>query len=417
MSTEVTDRVEEATSATFRDEDVELTRSLIGKEFASPAREQWTEASHDTMRAYSRAAGDDNPLFCDREYGKRTRWSGQIAAPFMVRAINNPLRGEKPPRQASFRGIHQFVSGQTIDWYLPIREGDKLFKFGGIEGLTPKESSFAGRSLIKVDRWTHINQRGEVVAVSRPLMVMTERKAARERKKLADLELANYSPEDIARHDAIYAAEQPRYGEPRYWEDVEVGDRIGPAGGGPLTMTDIIFWHAGGVGFRFNPGSGRMAYKNRQRMPAFYVPNDQGVPDIAQRVHWDSSWARAIGAPSAYDYSVMREAWLAHVLTDWMGDDGWMCHMHAEVRKFNYIGDLHVFTGQVMKKRHEDGRAIVDVRVAGVNQRGEESCHAVAAIALPSRDHGPVQLPQPPADLARRALEFMIEHNRRTHGE
>ena len=367
MSTEVTDRVEEATSATFRDEDVELTRSLIGKEFASPAREQWTEASHDTMRAYSRAAGDDNPLFCDREYGKRTRWSGQIAAPFMVRAINNPLRGEKPPRQASFRGIHQFVSGQTIDWYLPIRDGDKLFKFGGIEGLTPKESSFAGRSLIKVDRWTHINQRGEVVAVSRPLMVMTERN--------------------------------------------------GPAGGGPLTMTDIIFWHAGGVGFRFNPGSGRMAYKNRQRMPAFYVPNDQGVPDIAQRVHWDSSWARAIGAPSAYDYSVMREAWLAHVLTDWLGDDGWMCHMHAEVRKFNYIGDLHVFTGQVMKKRHEDGRAIVDVRVAGVNQRGEESCHAVAAIALPSRDHGPVQLPQPPADLARRALEFMIEHNRRTHGE
>ena len=29
---------------------------------------------------------------------------------------------------------------------------------------------------------------------------------------------------------------------------------------------------------------------------------------MAQRLHWDSEWAKAIGNPMAYDYGVMREA-------------------------------------------------------------------------------------------------------------
>ena len=69
---------------------------------------------------------------------------------------------------------------------------------------------------------------------------------------------------------------------------------------------------------------------------------------MAQRVHWDSAWAQAIGNPMAYDYGVMRDCHLSHFITDWMGDDGWLVQQSSEIRKFNYIGDTHVITGEVV---------------------------------------------------------------------
>ena len=74
---------------------------------------------------------------------------------------------------------------------------------------------------------------------------------------------------------------------------------------GPLTTTDMIVFHAGGYGFvPYAPCSNRIAYQNRQRIAPFYVKNEHGIPDVAQRVHWDSAWAQAIGNPMAYDYGV-----------------------------------------------------------------------------------------------------------------
>ena len=139
---------------------------------------------------------------------------------------------------------------------------------------------------------------------------------------------------------------------------------------GPLTTTDMIVFHAGGYGFvPYEPCANRIAYKNRQRIAPFYVKNEYGVPDVAQRVHWDSAWAQAIGNPMAYDYGVMRDCWLSHFMTDYAGDDGWLVQQSSEIRKFNYIGDTHILTGEVVDKRVEDGRCVVDIAMRGTNQR------------------------------------------------
>src|SRR3546814_10882343 len=103
---------------------------------------------------------------------------------------------------------------------------------------------------------------------------------------------------------------------------------------GPLTETDMIVFHAGGYGFvPYAPCSNRIAFKNRRRIAPFYVKNEYGIPDVAQRVHWDSAWAQAIGNPMAYDYGVMRDCHLSHFLTDWMGDDGWLVSQTSEIRR------------------------------------------------------------------------------------
>ncbi|MFI5041027.1 MAG: MaoC family dehydratase N-terminal domain-containing protein [Acidimicrobiales bacterium] len=406
---------EKATDYQFKEEDIERAKALVGRWSPSPAREHLTTATHDSMRNFARGYGDDNPLFNSEDHGATTRWGAQIAPPMIAIALNRPLYGDPPDRSVkrpSFRGIHVFVSGSTWNWYRPLLEGDQLYSFGGTESVVEKKSEFAERSVLVTYASVKMNQRAEIVAISHTLAIHTERKTAREKGKYAAIEPATYTDEDLERLDAVYAAEAVRGADPRWWEGVKVGDVLTPMAKGPLTTTDMIVFHAGGYGFvPYAPCSNRIAYKNRQRIAPFYVKNEYGIPDVAQRVHWDSAWARAIGNPMAYDYGVMRDCWLSHFMTDWMGDDGWLLRQSSEIRKFNYIGDSHVITGEVVDKRREDGRCVVDIEMRGTNQRDVLTCPGKATVALPSREHGPVVLPDPPADLQAQAVAMMQRHH------
>jgi acyl dehydratase len=426
MATTTSEEFKKATDYQFKEEDIERAKALVGRWAPSGSREFLTTATPDAMRNFARGYGDDNPLFASEDYGKTTRWGGQVAAPMIPIALNRPLYADPPKeriKRPSFRGIHVFVSGSTWQWFRPLMEGDSLYSFGGTESVVEKKSEFAERSLLVTYTSVKMNQRAEIVAIARTLAIHTERKTAREKGKYSSLEPATYSDEDIEKIDAIYAAEQVQGPEPRYWEDVHVGDALNPMAKGPLTTTDMIVFHAGGYGFvPYEPCANRIAYKNRLRIAPFYVKNEYGVPDVAQRVHWDSAWAQAIGNPMAYDYGVMRDCWLSHYMTDFMGDDGWLVSQSSEIRKFNYIGDTHIFTGEVVDKRQEDGRCVVDIEMRGTNQRDTVTCPAKASVALPSREHGPVRLPEPPSDLSAQAVQMLERHHeivaeRRTKGE
>lgn len=412
-----TTEFDKATDHEIKEADIEASRVLIGVDTPVTFRDHLTQATPDAMANFARGYGDDNPLFTDETYGASTRWGGQIAPPMIVSSMNYPLKGDpldpdlKARSKASFRGIHVFVSGGSYEWFRPIYAGDRLFAFGGTESVEVKESEFAGRSVQMVRRIVKVNQRAEVVCVNRLLAIYTERKKAREKGKYADIEPAQWTDESLAELDAIYAAERRRGPERRYWEDVEVGEELTPLAKGPFTMTDVIVFHAGGYGFTpYAPCSNRLAYQNRQRIPAFYVKNDLGIPDVAQRVHWDSAWAQAIGNPMAYDYGVMRQTWLQHLVTDWMGDAAWLMRQSDEIRKFNYIGDAHVVCGKVVGKRTEGGRYYVDIETSAMNQRGVVTAPGKATVLLPSRTGGPVVLPEAPVELRSAAAKMMERH-------
>ena len=405
---------EKATDYSFKEEDIEAAKALVGVWSATRHREWLTKATHDSMRNFARSYGDDNPLYSSEHYGDSTRWGGQIAPPMIGIALNKPLLADKTGekrRLPSFRGIHVFVSGSTWNWYRPLLEGDELYSFGGIESVVEKKSEFAGRSVIITSANVKMNQRSEIVAIARTLAIYTERKTARKKGKYAAIEPATYTDEELEAIDAIYEAEIVRGSETRYFEDVEVGEVLQAKAKGPLTETDIIVFHAGGYGFvPYEPCSNRIAYKNRQRIKAFYVKNQYGIPDTSQRVHWDSDWAKAIGNPMAYDYGVMRDCHLAHFITDWMGDDAWLVEQSSEIRKFNYAGDTTFLTGEVVAKRIEDGRCLVDIEMRGTNERGDVTCPGRATVALPSREHGVVLLPEVDPALQAQATAMMERH-------
>ncbi len=408
---------QKATAYEITDHDVERQRKLIGFDQAAKSREYIQTATTDNIRNFAHGCGDDNPLYCDPHYGKKTRWGSVIAPAMMASIINAPMKGDSVPdeikalRKSLFKGIHVFVSGSTWDFYRPIYPGDTIYSFNGDETCEVKQSEFAGKSVITNRRDVKVNQRGEVVAVYRILRVLTERKTAVTKGKYSDLKPATYTDEEMQAIEAIYAAEKVQGAAKRYFEEVNIGDSLGMQAKGPLTVTDVICFHSGGYGFvPYAPTANRLAHKNRQRIPAFYVKNEQGIPDVAQRLHWDPLWAQAIGNPMAYDYGVMRENYLYQYLSDWTGDDGIVTHVHDEIRKFNYMGDVQKVTGEVVGKRQENGQNLVDVKVTFTNQRGEESVRATATIALPSKDKPLPMYPPVPADLAEKAAQMMARH-------
>ena len=159
----------------------------------------------------------------------------------------------------------------------------------------------------------------------RVLTILTAHKESRDRGKYLDIEPASYTDADIEEIDRIYAQEEVPGAEKRWWEDVEVGEELRPMVKGPLTVTEIIAFHAGGYGFvpyglRSSPGG----LQEPDPHPALlHQERDGRARRCTQRLHWDSAWAQAIGNPMAYDYGVMRQSWFQHHVTDWMGDDGW----------------------------------------------------------------------------------------------
>ena len=177
----------------IKDEDIERARLLLGLDAPNSIDEFYRQATPDAIRNFARGSGDDNPLFVDPDYGTRTRWGGQIAPPMLMSALSRKMLGAPIPddvrkaTKALFSGIHMFVSGQDTEWFQPVRPGDELYGFGGLESIEEKASEFAGRSIIRILRFVKVNQRAEIVSIQRTILIATERQKSRERGKYMDI--------------------------------------------------------------------------------------------------------------------------------------------------------------------------------------------------------------------------------------
>ena len=414
------------------DAGVAALRARIGIPQANPVPPHYLRAGTDAFRIVARSYGDDNPLYCDPGYASRSRWRGPIAPPPLVGG--DSVIGEDVLTEADLarqdevkgdplRGVHAFYAACQREWWSPLRPDRQVHRRNALVGVLDKPSEFSGRAVHEWNANVFADADGTPLAGQYRLMIRTERTEAVKRKKYDAIEPHSWPEDDIADVDARYAAEAPRGAEPRWFEDVEVGEAITPLVKGPLTVTDMVVWHTGmGMGV-YGVSALRLAYRNRRRVPRFYHRDEQGVWDAMQRVHWDPEFARRSGNPTTFDYGRMRETWLIHACTDWMGDDAWLWKLRVEFRKFNYVGDLQRITGTVVGKHlvaDDNGiHAAVDLELAATNQRGEVTAPGTATVVLPSREHGPVALPAPIGGAATLdgALRASIDHFGRERSE
>ena len=390
------------------DEGVEQLRRRIGVSHPHTQPPRYFLPNEDSFRHVAEAYGDDNPLWCDPAYGRATRWGSAIAPPHLVGG--DTLIGEDEVTKLDedtaallkgdpLRGVHAFYSGSFREWWNPLLPNTRVTRRNALVAVLDKQSDFAGRAVHEWSAEVFAAASGPLLSGQYRLMIRTEREKATERKKNDEIEIRPYTEQELAAIDQTYEEEASRRRgpEPRWWEDVAEGDQLGPIVKGPLRVTDMVVWHTGmGMGI-YGVKALRLGYYQRKRVPRFFRRDDLNIPDVQQRVHWDPDWARQAGNPSTYDYGRMRETWLIHLCTDWMGDDGWLWKLDCQFRKFNYVGDTHWMSGRVTDRYLAEGeRPAVDVDVWGTNQRGETTVPGHATILLPSREHGPVRLPDPP---------------------
>jgi acyl dehydratase len=398
--------VSTATVGVITDEAVARLRARIRVAEPHPLPPHYLRPGTDAFRHVAVAYGDDNPLWCDPDYGPSTRWGAAIAPPPLVGG--DTLIGEDEiahvapehrdlMRGDPLRGVHAFYSASAREWWAPLYADRRIRRRNALVGVLDKPSEFAERAVHEWTAQVFREHAGPLLSAQFRLMIRTERGKARQRKKYDTVEVAPYTDDAIDAIDAQYLSELPRGAQPRWWEDVAEGDTVGPMVKGPLTVTDMICWHVGvGMGL-YGVQPLRLAARNRARIPRFFQRDDLNVPDVMQRVHWDPAFARRSGNPTTFDYGRMRETWLIHLCTDWMGDDAWLWKLDCEFRRFNYVGDTHWLRGTVDRKYLADGhRPAVDLTLVAENQRGEITTPGRATILLPSRERGPVRLPDPP---------------------
>jgi acyl dehydratase len=218
------------------------------------------------------------------------------------------------------------------------------------------------------------------VCVASSWCFRTERDTARERAKYTAVEAHRYTDDEIQTIARAYRDETPRGASPRYWEDVKVGEAMPDIVKGPLTVTSVIAF-VQGWGSLYVRAHG-LAFDMFARHPALAIPNAFGVPEPPERVHWDDALARAVGVPGPYDYGPERVAWLGHLVTSWMGDDGFLRRLNAQVLRHNLIGDTTWCHGRVTDKAPG---GVVELALEAINQRREVTATGTATVVLPTR--------------------------------
>ncbi|MFH1652118.1 MAG: MaoC family dehydratase N-terminal domain-containing protein [Chloroflexota bacterium] len=353
-------------------------------------------ATRDTIVHFVEGIGDTNPLFSDEEYAKKTKF-GRLVAPGCFLYTN-----QWTTVAGGFSGVHAWYSGGDWEWYRPVLEGTQFDAVIIIRELDIKKGRMAGGRNIYIDYGdvVYLNaETREIIGKERYHNVWADRGESGTAKKEFGKSRVVYSRDDWMKILEMLDREELRGAQPRYWEDVAEGDKVGPMIKGPLSVRDEIAWLMGSGTLFFR--AHRLEYDFERKHPGVleYV-KELDEADVPELVHIFDEYAREIGVERAYDYGHQRMSWLCNLFTNWMGDDGFLWKMSGDERAFNQVGDVTLFEGKVVKKYVEGGKCCVDIEAGARNQRNENSMPPrLSTVILPSREHGPAVYPEPTPEL------------------
>ena len=272
----------------------------------------------------------------------------------------------------------------------PAREGEEIFARAWFTALDDRPGKRSGRLLIEHGRTEYRNADGELLAVNLSRQLRKPRPAAGsgDALRVAPIEPYRLTDDQLTALEDELLAYRRRGAEPRYWDDVTVGDKLDARIKGPLQLIDMIAFTIG-IG---SVMSGEMELRRRRAVAADpeSAPNHRSTGWQLERTppgagHMDPTVARAVGMPGVYDNGWLRVCWMGQIVTDWMGDAGKIRVLDTRLRLPNIVGDVLRIDGEVVAKRRDDQEALVVLKFQAARQDGEASCLAEATVALPVR--------------------------------
>lgn len=339
-------------------------------------------ACKETITRFARGVGDVNPLWNDAEYASKTSYGCLVAPPSWLYSVVGA------GAQQGLKGVHGFHSGDDWTFCKPVLINDRIRCEEIFSGVEEKTSSFAKRMIIEYRDRCYYNQNDELVAKAKGWIMRVERGVAKEKGKYLNIQMPHpWKEEELKKIEQEVLSEPIRGNQVRYWEDVQIDEDLPMCIKGPLGMTDEIAFVAGNGGLYLRAHKAALVEYAKHPAWAFRDPNTFSL-DPMSAVHYNKEVARATGLPYPYAVGVQMNSWGINLLTNWMGDEGWLEKCYCEYRNFVYFSDVVWLKGKVTKKYiDENDEYCVDIETSALNQRGENVMPGKATVILPSREH------------------------------
>lgn len=350
------------------------TRALTGQ--IVEERKPWIETVTDeAIRHFAYGTDDRNPLWFDPLAGAQSRWAGQIAPPALIFANRYPILHGAPVKAP----LASLIGGVEAEFEQPVRSGDRLTSEPRQKEFYEKRNKEGRRLNFVISEITYRNQKGDRVATARGTMIMATQVGL---QTMTEHKIPHYSEADLSRLEESWRSEFRRGPGAPAFEDLAVGTAIPEILRGPFTIGDLVAWSAA-IGPSYKAGSwGYLELKNA--MHTAMINPMTGFPQKNSQQHEDFHMAAGRGMPAPFDNGVMRFAWVAPLITNWMGYDGFLRRLSVQVRRPLFYGDLITYGGEVTALDPE--RRAVTIRIWGRRQQdGLQTTAGEAEVELPPR--------------------------------
>jgi acyl dehydratase len=341
-------------------------------------------ASADSIRNWSLAMDCWNPLWLDENYAQKTRWGGIIAPPMYQECIIlKSWMMDIPPHLGYISNDRPILIGEDWELFKPVRPGDsfrvwrrraKVYDVTSPDKDTPRRFNFLIHDL------DLINQKDEMVTTFKCYLNITLKPEPPQ--ALPPSPPYAYTEAELAFIERISNAEEIRGAEPRYWEDVGIGDELKPVAMGPTTAWDMLVFTAGRQDLDLIP-----MMEVRRRTPWMLLKDpDTGVTYHMMEMHLTGRAGQLRGEPHGFHSGVVERQLMARLVTNWMGDDGFIRKFNWRYLTTTYIGEALIGKAKVVNKRAENGEHLVDLEVWLENIRGHFAVAAKVTVNLCAKE-------------------------------
>ena len=378
------------TDTQITDETIATLKQLVRESGEKPLTRQWhTETSLDSVRHWSWGLGDDNPLWCEPDYGAKTSHGSSLTPPSFYYSCNQGPNGIRstPSRGEGLPGLHAIWAWDRWEWPAPVPHNTPVNTTKQMVEANVRPSKFGGDRCVELVTRYNFRDDAQKLLASYDVAYMHFGRdvAARKGNKGDSVKRQIWSDEALAKLTAdVYEEDHIRRGaKDLVWDEVVIGEKIGTVVKGPLSVTETIAFTSGWGG-PFLMAS-EIAHRYIRDHPRANAPDrEMRIPDFPQRAHWDAGWAQECGFPDAYDYGGQRFGWMMHGVTDWMGDNAHLWKFDGKLLGLNIIGDASWCSGTVKNKYiTDDGKRCIELELKMINQRDELTTVATAVVIAP----------------------------------
>lgn len=356
------------------------------------------------IRRWVQAMHYPNLLHYDHEYAAVSRF-GRLVAPqsFTIGAADG--HGATAAAVGKIPGSHLIFGGDEWWFYGPrLFPGDRLIHEKIPYDYVVKQTKFAGPTCFQRGDNHYYNQYGDKIATQRSTSIRYRRDLAVEMGALTETEDPEWTDEqleDIEKRKLEYIDMLHSLGHgKRYWDDVNVGDKLPVRVFGPHSIASFTtewrayLFTAWGTMHRADDIDSEalgftkeMSGKELDPVLERYNPElTDGAYIGPSRGHLFPRWARFIGMPRAYGYGASMGAWILDYVAGWAGEWGQIVHSNSQYRGPAFTGDITIMTGEIVDKMiDENGRHLVQIDAKMENQNGTVMATAKSEVELPFR--------------------------------